>query len=94
MATRSSQKTCLVCDSFCEPLPVGLVYWSVSVTSVVRDMDKKAVEEKLRLHVDRLAGLIGPRRLEHPKTIQATVGYARMAEVALGVAGAMRKLLR
>lgn len=33
------------------------------------------VEANLRLHVDRLAGLIGPRTLRRPKTIQATIGY-------------------
>jgi hypothetical protein len=33
------------------------------------------IEKNLRLHVDRLAGVIGPRYLRKPKTIQATVGY-------------------
>jgi len=33
------------------------------------------IEKNLRLHVDRLAGLIGPRTLSKPKTIQATIGY-------------------
>jgi Zn-dependent M28 family amino/carboxypeptidase len=33
------------------------------------------IEANLRLHVDRLAGLIGPRTLTKPKTIQATIGY-------------------
>ncbi len=33
------------------------------------------IEANLRLHVDRLAGLIGPRTLRKPKTIQATIGY-------------------
>lgn len=33
------------------------------------------IEANLRLHVDRLAGLIGPRTLAKPKTIQATIGY-------------------
>ncbi len=37
--------------------------------------DKKQIESNLRLHVDRLAGLIGPRYLQKPKTIQATIGY-------------------
>ncbi len=37
--------------------------------------DRSRIEENLRLHVDRLAGLIGPRTLRKPKTIQATVGY-------------------
>ncbi len=34
-------------------------------------------ESNLRLHVDRLAGLIGPRTLKRPKTIEATIGYIR-----------------
>jgi Zn-dependent M28 family amino/carboxypeptidase len=33
------------------------------------------VEENLRLHVDRLAGLIGPRFLSKPRSIDAAVGY-------------------
>ena len=37
--------------------------------------DKGEIESNLRLHVDRLAGLIGPRYLEKPKTIIATIGY-------------------
>lgn len=37
--------------------------------------DKSQIESSLRLHVDRLAGLIGARTLQKPKTIQATVGY-------------------
>ncbi len=37
--------------------------------------DKNLIESNLRLHVDRLAGLIGPRYLRKPKTIQATIGY-------------------
>lgn len=36
---------------------------------------KSQIESNLRLHVDRLAGLIGPRTLRKPKTIQATIGY-------------------
>ena len=38
-------------------------------------LDKKQIETKLRLHVDRLSGLIGPRYLQKPKTITATIGY-------------------
>ncbi len=38
-------------------------------------MNSEQVEANLRLHVDRLAGLIGPRYLKKPKTIEATVGY-------------------
>lgn len=37
--------------------------------------DANSVEANLRLHVDRLAGLIGPRYLQKPKTITATIGY-------------------
>ncbi len=37
--------------------------------------DRTAIESNLRLHVDRLAGLIGPRTLARPKTIVATTGY-------------------
>lgn len=44
---------------------------------------EQQIEANLRLHVDRLAGLIGPRTLGKPKTIQATVGYieAQWAEM-------------
>ena len=38
-------------------------------------LHEDAIRENLRLHVDRLAGLIGPRFLGKPKSIQATVGY-------------------
>ena len=38
-------------------------------------LDKEQIESQLRLHVDRLAGLIGPRYLQKPKTITATIGY-------------------
>lgn len=37
--------------------------------------DRDTIEANLRLHVDRLAGLIGPRTLSKPKTIVATIGY-------------------
>lgn len=37
--------------------------------------DRERIESNLRLHVDRLAGLIGPRTLRKPKTIAATIGY-------------------
>ena len=37
--------------------------------------DHDRIENNLRLHVDRLAGLIGPRTLSKPKTIEATIGY-------------------
>jgi hypothetical protein len=37
--------------------------------------DREQIEANLRLHVDRLAGLIGIRALAKPKTIEATIGY-------------------
>ena len=37
--------------------------------------DPAIIEKNLRLHVDRLAGLIGPRTLARPKSIEATTGY-------------------
>jgi Zn-dependent M28 family amino/carboxypeptidase len=37
--------------------------------------DEAAIREQLVLHVDRLAGLIGPRHLGKPSSIQATIGY-------------------
>lgn len=37
----------------------------------------ETIETNLRRHVDRLAGLIGPRTLKQPKTIQATIGYIK-----------------
>ena len=39
------------------------------------ELDNEQIESQLRLHVDRLAGLIGPRYLQKPKTITATIGY-------------------
>lgn len=46
--------------------------------------DRKTIEENLRLHVDRLAGLIGPRHLRKPKSIQATVGYIESQWQSMG----------
>jgi Zn-dependent M28 family amino/carboxypeptidase len=37
--------------------------------------DPAAIRKNLLLHVDRLAGLIGPRWLGKPSTITATIGY-------------------
>ena len=37
--------------------------------------DRNEIEANLRLHVDRLAGLIGVRTLAKPKSIRATIGY-------------------
>ena len=36
---------------------------------------EQTIEGNLKLHVDRLAGLIGPRYLKRPKSIEATLGY-------------------
>lgn len=38
-------------------------------------INREQIEQNLRRHVDRLAGLIGPRTLSKPKTIEATIGY-------------------
>jgi Zn-dependent M28 family amino/carboxypeptidase len=46
--------------------------------------ERKAIEQHLVLHVDRLAGLIGPRTLGKPKTIQATVGYLHAQWESMG----------
>jgi Zn-dependent M28 family amino/carboxypeptidase len=40
-------------------------------------IDRDKIESNLRLHVDRLAGLIGPRTLGNPKSIEATIGYIK-----------------
>jgi Zn-dependent M28 family amino/carboxypeptidase len=48
-------------------------------------MDIHEIENNLRLHVDRLAGLIGPRYLQKPKTIKATVGYIESQWSAMGM---------
>ncbi|TWU36515.1 hypothetical protein Q31b_47960 [Novipirellula aureliae] len=36
--------------------------------------DRDQIEANLRLHVDRLAELIGVRTLKKPKTMEATIG--------------------
>lgn len=41
------------------------------------NVDRETIESNLRLHVDRLAGLIGPRTLSRPTTIDATIGYIK-----------------
>jgi Zn-dependent M28 family amino/carboxypeptidase len=48
--------------------------------------DSQQIEANLRLHVERLAGLIGPRTLMRPKTIQATIGYIESQWSAMGYA--------
>lgn len=49
--------------------------------------DHDTIRENLRLHVDHLAGLIGPRVLSKPKTIEATTRYIenQWAEVGFDV---------
>lgn len=47
-------------------------------------LSKQEIEANLRLHVDRLAGLIGPRTLRRPKTITATIGYISGQWSAMG----------
>lgn len=47
-------------------------------------LDVAQIENNLRLHVERLAGLIGPRHLDRPKTIQATIGYLQNQWVEMG----------
>lgn len=47
-------------------------------------LDEDAIRENLRLHVDRLAGLIGPRHLGKPKSIKATVGYIEREWAEMG----------
>lgn len=39
------------------------------------DDDRRAIEDALRRHVDRLAGLIGPRSVAHPGSLDAAIGY-------------------
>ncbi len=46
--------------------------------------ERNAMEQQLALHVDRLAGLIGPRTISKPKTIQATIGYLRAQWESMG----------
>jgi Zn-dependent M28 family amino/carboxypeptidase len=37
--------------------------------------NRQALVERLQVHVDRLAGLIGPRHLGKPSTMEATIAY-------------------
>ncbi|MEM6655669.1 MAG: M28 family peptidase, partial [Planctomycetota bacterium] len=46
--------------------------------------DRQEIEANLRRHVDRLAGLIGPRHLTRPKTIDAATGMIRAEWQAMG----------
>ena len=47
-------------------------------------VDPAAIRETLILHVDRLAGLIGPRWLGKPSSIDATIGYITGQWSAMG----------
>lgn len=47
-------------------------------------MSQADLSEELFRHVDCLAGLIGPRHLEKPKTIEATIGYITKALTSIG----------
>jgi Zn-dependent M28 family amino/carboxypeptidase len=40
-------------------------------------INRENIETRLKLHVDRLAGLIGPRTLARPHSISATLDYLR-----------------
>jgi Zn-dependent M28 family amino/carboxypeptidase len=46
--------------------------------------DINQIETNLRLHVDRLAGLIGPRYLQKPSSINATIGYIQNQWASMG----------
>lgn len=48
--------------------------------------DRDQIDASLRLHVDRLAGLIGVRTLQKPKTIKATIGYIEGQWAEMGYA--------
>jgi Zn-dependent M28 family amino/carboxypeptidase len=48
--------------------------------------DQPSIESNLRRHVDSLAGLIGPRCLQKPKTIHATIGYIEGQWAGIGYA--------
>ncbi len=51
-----------------------------------RTETKARIQQQLTLHVDRLAGLIGPRHLEKPNSIKATVGYVTGQWTEMGYA--------
>jgi Zn-dependent M28 family amino/carboxypeptidase len=56
--------------------PICNVQFAIcNLPSLQMFIDRDQIESNLRLHVDRLAGLIGPRTLRRPKTITATIGY-------------------
>jgi len=50
----------------------------------MEDGDEKALAKALHTHVDRLAGLIGPRHLDRPKAMDAAATYVQSALVDLG----------
>lgn len=47
-------------------------------------LNRTEIESHLRLHVDRLAGLIGPRTFQKPVSIQATIGYIERTWTEMG----------
>lgn len=49
-----------------------------------RESSTAPVEDLLRLHVDRLAGLIGPRYLKKPTSIDASIGYIQNQWAGMG----------
>ncbi|HUN82364.1 MAG TPA: M28 family peptidase [Phycisphaerae bacterium] len=49
--------------------------------------DQRQIAEKLRLHVDRLAGLIGPRHLGKPAALEAAASYIEREFSSLGYQG-------
>jgi Zn-dependent M28 family amino/carboxypeptidase len=64
--------------------PKGVSPFQFAGATPIMRLDKNQIESNLRLHVDRLAGLIGPRFLQKPKTIQATIGYIEGQWVGMG----------
>ena len=56
--------------------------------------DRDQIEANLRLHVDRLAGLIGVRTLQKPKTITATIGYIKGQWTEMGYSSTVNATTR
>ena len=55
--------------------------------------DRQQIEDALRLHVDRLAGLIGPRHLGKPDTMAAAAGYIEREFTTVGYSTARQSYL-
>jgi hypothetical protein len=53
-------------------------------SSLMSNDDEQDLPERLYTHVDRLAGLIGPRHLEKPNTMEVTATYIERQLVDLG----------